>query len=240
MPVPPNLNYEMWLGCTPLAPYTEKRVHPQNSISDRPGWLRIESYCLGMITGWGAHHIDSAHWAMDTEYTGPIEISGTAEFPKRGLWDVHGPFKTQGTYANGVRMVVSGEFPNGIRFEGEDGKWIFVSSFVGVFAMYADRTQHRVRGTGRTVHVKAVRDQFIDDVLDLGVRGALLHHDDHVRCVSTFVFRTVRKSNGRSKLEAIGSRSKAETKPAQCLMMIGPSRRRRGAWRGVRRRGLRQ
>ena len=79
-----------------------------------------------MITGWGAHHIDSAHWAMDTEYTGPIEISGTAEFPKKGLWNVHGPFRTEGVYANGVRMVVSGEFPNGIRFEGTEG-WIFVS-----------------------------------------------------------------------------------------------------------------
>ena len=56
-----------------------------------------------MITGWGAHHIDSAHWGMDTEYTGPVEIWGTAEFPKKGLWDVHGSFKTEALYANGVR-----------------------------------------------------------------------------------------------------------------------------------------
>jgi len=61
MPVPPNLNYEMWLGATPLAPYTEDRVHSQASIGSRPGWLRIESYCLGMITGWGSHHVDIAH-----------------------------------------------------------------------------------------------------------------------------------------------------------------------------------
>ena len=63
---------------------------------------------------------------MDTEYTGPIEISGTAEFPASGLWDVHGPFRTEALYANGVRMIVSGEFPNGIKFEGTQG-WIFVS-----------------------------------------------------------------------------------------------------------------
>jgi predicted dehydrogenase len=125
MPVPPNLHYEMWLGSTPWVFYTEKRVHPQQGY-DRPGWLRCEQFGAGMITGWGAHHIDSAHWAMDTEYTGPVEISGTAEFPKAGLWDVHGPFKTEGLYANGVRMIVSGEFPNGIRFEGTEG-WIFVS-----------------------------------------------------------------------------------------------------------------
>jgi predicted dehydrogenase len=125
MPVPKNLDYEAWLGSTPHVFYTEKRVHPQQGY-DRPGWLRCEQFGAGMITGWGAHHLDSAHWAMDTEYTGPIEISGTAEFPKKGLWNVHGPFKTQGVYANGVRMVVSGEFPNGIRFEGTEG-WIFVS-----------------------------------------------------------------------------------------------------------------
>jgi len=125
MPVPKQFNYEMWLGSTPVVPYTEKRVHPQVGY-DRPGWLRCEQFGAGMITGWGAHHIDSAHWAMDTEYTGPIEVWGTAEFPTKGLWDVHGPFKTEATYANGVHMIVSGDFPNGIKFIGSDG-WIFVS-----------------------------------------------------------------------------------------------------------------
>ena len=125
MPIPKNLNYEMWLGSTPDVHYTEKRVHPQNSY-DRPGWLRCEQFGAGMITGWGSHHIDSAHWAMDTEYTGPIEVSGWAEFPRKGLWDVHGKFQTEALYANGVKMVVSTELPNGIKFEGTKG-WIFVS-----------------------------------------------------------------------------------------------------------------
>jgi predicted dehydrogenase len=126
MPVPPNLNYAAWLGCTPQVPYTEDRVHPQNSIKDRPGWLRIDSYSLGMITGWGAHHVDIAHWGMDTEYTGPIEIEGQAEFPKTGLWNVHGPYHIEAKYANGVMMIIDNNFTNGVRFEGADG-WIFVS-----------------------------------------------------------------------------------------------------------------
>jgi predicted dehydrogenase len=125
MPVPSNLNYDMWLGSTPVVYYTERRVHPQIGY-DRPGWLRCEQFGAGMITGWGAHHLDSAHWAMDTELTAPVEIWGTAEFPKSGLWDVHGPFKTEALYENGVHMIVSGDFPNGIRFEGTEG-WIFVS-----------------------------------------------------------------------------------------------------------------
>ena len=125
MAVPKNLNYEMWLGSTPSVYYTEKRVHPQNGY-DRPGWLRCEQFGAGMITGWGAHHVDSAHWAMGTEYTGPIEVRGSAEFPKKGLWDVHGPFRTEALYADGVKMIISGLFPNGIRFEGTEG-WLFVS-----------------------------------------------------------------------------------------------------------------
>jgi predicted dehydrogenase len=125
MPVPRNLNYDMWLGSTPMVPYTEKRVHPQDGY-DRPGWLRCEQFGAGMITGWGAHHIDSAHWAMGTELTGPVEVWGHAEFPAKGLWDVHGPFRTEALYAGGVRMIVSGDFPNGIKFIGSDG-WIFVS-----------------------------------------------------------------------------------------------------------------
>ena len=130
MPVPANLNYEMWLGSTPMAYYTEKRVHPQSQDVkirySRPGWLRCEQFGAGMITGWGAHHVDIAHWAMDTEHTGPVEIVASAEFPKKGLWDVHGPFHVKATYANGATMYISEKYPNGVKFIGEEG-WIWVT-----------------------------------------------------------------------------------------------------------------
>jgi len=126
MPVPKNLNYEMWLGSTPDVYYTEMRVHPQNSLTDRPGWLRCEQFGAGMITGWGQHHFDSAAWGMDTEYTGPVSINGMAQFPKSGLWNVHGEFLAVAEYLNGITMITSGGFPNGIRYEGSEG-WIFVT-----------------------------------------------------------------------------------------------------------------
>jgi len=125
MPIPSNLNYDAWLGSTPEVYYTEIRVHPQDGFS-RPGWLRCEQFGAGMITGWGAHHVDTAHWGMNTEYTGPVEVWGTAEFPTHGLWDVHGKFLTHAVYANGVTMDISGDFPNGIKFYGSEG-WIFVT-----------------------------------------------------------------------------------------------------------------
>lgn len=125
MPIPKNLNYEMWLGSTPYVYYTEKRVHPHSGY-DRPGWLRCEQFGAGMITGWGAHHLDIAHWGMGTEYTGPVEVEAEAKFPSSGLWNVHGDFLMKAKYANGTSMLVSGEYPNGVRFEGTEG-WIFVT-----------------------------------------------------------------------------------------------------------------
>ena len=126
MPVPSNFNYDMWLASTPEVYYTEDRVHPQAGYG-RPGWLRCEQFGAGMITGWGAHHIDSAHWGMGMESSGPVEIwCEKADFNSGGLWDVHGIFKTHANYANGVHMIVSNEFDNGIKFEGTKG-WVFVS-----------------------------------------------------------------------------------------------------------------
>jgi predicted dehydrogenase len=129
MPVPDGFNYDAWLGSTPDVPYTIDRVMPQSGY-DRPGWLRLEQFGAGMITGWGAHHVDTAHWGMNTELTGPVEIWGHAEFPTEGLWNVHGPFKTYGRYANGVVMTISGEFENGIKWIGDKG-WIFVCRDTG-------------------------------------------------------------------------------------------------------------
>ena len=125
MPVPTNLNFDMWLGSTPEVPYNEIGVHPQNDYS-RPGWLRHRNYGAGMITGWGQHHYDSAAWGMDTELTGPISVEALSEFPKSGFWNVHGDFLVKHEYENGITVYTSGGYTNGIRYEGSDG-WIFVS-----------------------------------------------------------------------------------------------------------------
>lgn len=131
MPVPSNLDYNTWLGFTPDQPYTEDRVHPQSNDPKkrygRPGWLRLNAYGAGMITGWGTHHVDIAHWGMGMEDAGPIALRGRATWPgPDSLWDVHGKYAIELQYPNGATMVINDELPNGIRFEGTDG-WIWVS-----------------------------------------------------------------------------------------------------------------
>ncbi|MFM9021496.1 MAG: Gfo/Idh/MocA family protein [Sediminibacterium sp.] len=134
-PIPAELDYDAWLGPVPFLEYMEDRVHArfgqQKGIYQRPGWLRCESFAAGMITNWGSHHIDIAHWAMDTEHTGPREIIGKANFPRKeenysGLWDVHGHFDTEALYDNGVKMYISSRLPHGIQFVGLEG-WIWVT-----------------------------------------------------------------------------------------------------------------
>ncbi len=123
-PVPKNLDYEFWLGPAPTAPFAEDRVHPQRNYS-RPGWLQIEQYCRGMITGWGSHMNDIAQWGNGTEDTGPVEVEAKASFPDRGLFDVHTTYSSQAKFANGVRLIQETGEPAGVRFEGDKG-WIFV------------------------------------------------------------------------------------------------------------------
>src|SRR6267143_1799242 len=56
-------------------------------------------------------------------------------------------------------------------------------------AMDADGAEDGVRFAGGTMNVKAAGDEAVDDMLDLGVGGPFLHHDDHGRCLLSWTFR---------------------------------------------------
>ena len=124
MPVPENLDYERWLGSAPEQPYLELRVHPQNNPVGRPGWITTEDFGLGMITNWGAHHMDIAQWAMGQELGGPRTVDAHAEFMKNDAWTVHTTYHIEMMYPGNVHVVIDNKFPNGIRFEGDEG-WVF-------------------------------------------------------------------------------------------------------------------
>ncbi len=131
MAVPAPLNFDAWLGSTPAVPYTEDRVHPQSNDPQkrfaRPGWLRLNAHTCGMITGWGSHHIDIAHWGLGTELSGPLSVDARAEWPgPDSFWDVHGKYEIKLLYPGQVMVTISDALPNGVRFEGEHG-WIWVT-----------------------------------------------------------------------------------------------------------------
>lgn len=122
MPVPEELDYDMWLGPAFEAPYTEKRVHAIKAYG-RPGWMRVDSYCNGMISNWGAHLMGIVQWGNNTEYTGPVSIEGTGDFDK-GLWNTLNRFDIKYRFTDGVEVFFKIERPY-VRFEGTDG-WVEV------------------------------------------------------------------------------------------------------------------
>ena len=94
---PAHLNWNLWQGQTPDVPYIEERSHYTFRW-----WYE---YSGGQMTDWGAHHIDIAHWAINSD---PVEIHGTARMPEvpngfNVAIDFHATFK----FANGVILTVN-------------------------------------------------------------------------------------------------------------------------------------
>jgi len=113
-PVPPGFDYDLWLGPAPWAPYCAGRIHWN--------FRWITDYSGGQLTDWGAHLLDTAQWANDTERTGPVEVEGTGRRHATGLYDTFHEYHLRYRYANGVELLVDSG-GTGIRFEGTDG-WV--------------------------------------------------------------------------------------------------------------------
>jgi predicted dehydrogenase len=118
---PSTFDYERWLGPVSEQPYMEFRVHPQDSIDGRPGWITTEDFGLGMITNWGAHHMDITQWALGMELSGPLSVVANAEFMKDDVWTVHTSYHAELMYPGDIKVILDNTFPNGIEFQGTEG-----------------------------------------------------------------------------------------------------------------------
>jgi myo-inositol 2-dehydrogenase / D-chiro-inositol 1-dehydrogenase len=112
--VPKELDYDMWLGPAPEAPYTKDRVH----FNFRWIW----DYSGGIICDWGAHLFDTAQWANDTERSGPVEIDGKGTHWEGGLYDTVKDYDVTYRYENGVVMTCTSGNPS-LKFIGSKG-WV--------------------------------------------------------------------------------------------------------------------
>ena len=117
MPVPEGLDWNMWLGPAPWAPYTAKRCH---------FWFRyIMDTSGGEMTDRGAHILDIAQLGNGTDDTGPVELWAQGWRPPNSFFDTFMTYDYTFRYANGVQVIGSSSGPRGLKFEGSDG-WIFV------------------------------------------------------------------------------------------------------------------
>jgi len=136
-PVPKELDYDLWLGPAPTAPYSFQRCRPYTEKDAWSVWYSISDYCMGMIGNWGIHHLDIAQWGNGTDLSGPTEVEGRGIFPKGLLTDVAVQWQVENRYANGVTLVhmddgTSAKHPlqagghgHGVMFLGTEG-WVHV------------------------------------------------------------------------------------------------------------------
>lgn len=84
-PVPAGLDWDLWLGPAPWAPYNERRASGTFGFlkDGGSGWRAWTDYSACMITDWGAHHFGGALFAVDVHELQPTDVvySDTAKGP---------------------------------------------------------------------------------------------------------------------------------------------------------------
>ncbi len=133
VPVPPEMDWDFYLGQTPKVAY-----NGHNSHWNFRWWYQFSG---GQMTDWGAHHDDIAQWGNGTERSGPIAVEGKSLVDMiPGGYTAASKYRVEFKYANGVTMTVVDEStvteqnvvgegkstPNGIQFLGSEG-WVFVN-----------------------------------------------------------------------------------------------------------------
>ena len=72
-PVPEGLDWDMWLGPAPWAPYHPHRISGSYNINGTC-WRSFKDYSGGGMTDWGAHHFGGATYAIDVREYEPEEV----------------------------------------------------------------------------------------------------------------------------------------------------------------------
>jgi len=114
MPVPENLDYEMWLGPAPYKPYNPERVHSKF----RGYW----DYDGGGLGDMGQHYLDPVQYLLGKDDTSPVRIEVDApqqHYDAVGSWR-----KIEYTYADGCKIILDGENKekDAAYIEGPNGK----------------------------------------------------------------------------------------------------------------------
>lgn len=122
VPVPDGMDWDFYLGQTPKVDYNGHNAH-----WNFRWWYQFSG---GQMTDWGAHHNDIAQWGNGTERSGPVEVNGRSLVNMiPGGYDAAAEYYIKFKYANDVTMIVLNDevVPNGVRFIGDKGAWIFVT-----------------------------------------------------------------------------------------------------------------
>ena len=180
-PVEPGLDWNLWCGPGPLVNYNPM-LSPRGVHNHFPHWRNTWEFGGGMITDWGAHHIDIAQWALDKDENGPVEVRAPRDWQtaKRGA---------QLVYADGTVLThVKGK---GVSFYGTEGEI------------------HVNRGKFEFVRDTKVIHRFWDKEVDKGTsleREVTLTEREYLADAKVRLYNS--KSHFEDFLDAVGKRSR--------------------------------
>lgn len=146
-----GLDWDMWLGPAPMRPYNTI-LSPRGVHNNFPMWRMYWEFGGGMVTDWGAHHLDITQWGLGADDSGPVEI-----VPPTDWQSAQSGGKL--IYANGVEVTHIAE--NGVTFFGTDGE------------IYVNRNKFKLTLKG-TVKAEALsKDQNLQAALDIAEKELL-------------------------------------------------------------------
>ncbi|MHC4544511.1 MAG: Gfo/Idh/MocA family protein [Planctomycetota bacterium] len=137
--VPAGLDYDMYIGPSPMKPYNGGRLA-------WPDWYLIWDYCAGFSVNWGVHHLDIANWGCPAVADEPFELKCKGSHRDDGLTDNINDWQAEFNYISGLRMSFSDTGnPNkqGCRFEGDKG-WVHVNR-AGIWAEPASLLKVKIK-----------------------------------------------------------------------------------------------
>jgi predicted dehydrogenase len=172
----PGLDWNLWCGPGPLVNYNPM-LSPRGIHTHFPKWRETWEFGGGMITDWGAHHIDIAQWGLGVDESGPVEVRAPVnwETAKRGA---------QLIYAGGT--VLTHVRGRGVSFYGTEGE-VHVNR--GKFELIlGDRTIHRFwnrevdKGTSLEREVTLTEREYLADA-KVKLYNSKSHFQDFVDAV---------------------------------------------------------
>jgi len=155
--VPADIDWEMWLGPAPWAPYNKARCDGNFGTSGG-SWRSYVDYSGGGMTDWGAHHFGGASFAVDVRELQPEEITFHAEEGKTYL-----TFR----YPNGILLTHNKPGKGNLDVEGtpdEPREAKPVPSYKGTGGIYGD-----------FIHCVKTREQPFRDI-ELAVNTVAIAH----------------------------------------------------------------
>lgn len=180
--VPPELNYDMWLGPVPWLDYDSRRVHYNFRF--------VPEFSGGDITNWGAHYLDTVQMVLDMDDTSPVSVRGSGQRNPAG--SVHTSYfdiEVDYEYANGVKLrMFSGR--GGVLFRGTKGS-LYVNrnaleTTPGDILKNRSRevdAQVREGGTHMENWFRCIRSRKAEDLragVEIGHRSATLCHHANI------------------------------------------------------------